>query len=206
AFCAGGDIQSMRDNADADGSAAVFLKTLTVPLHGAIATLARMQKPVIAAVNGVAAGAGFSIALACDLILATESAKFTMAYTRIGAVPDGSSTYFLPRAVGFKRAYDLIVNNRVLSAAEARDMGIVSEIFADGEFADQALAYTQRLAAGPTLALGRAKQLLTSSGAETLETQMEHERRAIAASGATADFIEGTKAFLAKRKPDFTGS
>ncbi len=205
AFCAGGDIRAMVEHDEYEGSATRFLKLLTVDLHGAIATLNRMPKPVIAAVNGAAAGAGFSLALACDLVVAAESATLTMAYTRIGAAPDGSSTHFLTRLVGAKRAYDLIANNPVLSAAEAKELGIVNEVFADDSFADQARAYAARLAAGPTRALGLAKQLLASVPGASLETQMEFERRAIAACGATDDFREGIRAFLDKRPAAFSG-
>ena len=204
-FCAGGDIRAMLENADDDGRVGVFLKKLTIGLHAAIATIARMPKPVIAAVNGTAAGAGFSLAMGCDLILAADTAKFTMAYTKIGLVPDGSSTYFLPRLVGSRRALDLMLTNRVLSANEARDIGIVSEIYPEKEFAAKARAFAGDLAAGPTQAYGFAKRLVTQSGAESLETQMEHERRAIAACGNSEDFREGTAAFLEKRKPDYVG-
>ncbi len=205
AFCAGGDVVAMAEVGAKTGSASIFLKELTVPLHGAIATFYRMAKPVVAAVNGIAAGAGFSLAMACDLVVAAESAVFTMAYTGIGAAPDGSSTYFLPRLVGTKRAYELIATNRVLSAADAKALGIVAEIFPDASFAEDARAYAARLAAGPTLALGLAKQLVASSTESSLETQMEFERRAIAACGRTEDFKEGTRAFAEKRKPAFTG-
>lgn len=205
AFCAGGDLKAMRANADSDGYANVFVKRLTIPLHGAMATIARMEKPVIAAVNGPAGGAGFSLTLACDLVLATQSAMFTMAYTQAGLAPDGGSTFFLPRVVGPKRAFDLVVNNPVLSAQQAKDLGIVNEIMPDETFAADARAYAVRLANGPTRALGLAKRLLASSPESSLETQMEHERRAIAESAGTEDFKEGVAAFAEKRKPDFRG-
>jgi 2-(1,2-epoxy-1,2-dihydrophenyl)acetyl-CoA isomerase len=205
AFCAGGDIRAMRASADADGRAGPFLKRLTVYVHGLVATMARMPKPVIGAINGAAAGAGMSLALACDLLVAAEGARFTMAYTKIGIAPDGSSTFFLPRLVGAKRAYELIARNRPLSAAEAQALGIVNQIYADDSFAAHAKAYAAELAAGPTQALGHAKRLLTMSPGSPLETQMEYERQAIAACGNSADFAEGTMAFLEKRAPAFTG-
>jgi 2-(1,2-epoxy-1,2-dihydrophenyl)acetyl-CoA isomerase len=204
AFCAGGDIRAM-DASGSAGGAAAFLKKLTVFLHSAVATMAWMPKPVIAAVNGPAAGAGFSLALAADLILAAHGATFTMAYTKIGLCPDGSSTYFLPRLVGGKRAFDLICSNRILTATQAQDLGLVAEVFPDQEFRARAREFAARLAAGPTQALSRAKRLLSLGAGGTLETQMEHERTAIAECGRTEDFREGIRAFLEKRAPTFAG-
>jgi len=206
AFGAGGDLRAMEDNADEKANAGAFLKLLTVPLHEAIATFAHMQKPLVTAVNGVAAGAGFSIALAGDLVLAASSATFTSAYTKIALAPDGSSTFYLPLAVGWKKAYEIMVLNPVLTAQEAADLGIVSRIFEDATFAKDARALCKELAEGPTIALGTTKRLLRNSAYSSLETQMEHERQAIAACVNTADGVEGRRAFLDKRKPRFTGS
>lgn len=202
AFCAGGDVKEFAEHGDKIG---IHLKRLTTFLHGAISRLARMPKPVVAAVNGVAAGAGMSLAMACDLTVAAESARFTMAYSRIGATPDGSSTYFLPRLVGLKRAMELTFTNRVLSAREAEAWGLVSRVVPDADFGKAIRDLAGELAAGPTLALGRAKRLYYLSEGETLETQMENEAQYIAASGRTADFREGIKAFAEKRKPAFGG-
>jgi 2-(1,2-epoxy-1,2-dihydrophenyl)acetyl-CoA isomerase len=164
-----------------------------------------MPKPSITAVNGVAAGGGMSLALAGDLILATEAARFTMAYTQIGASPDGSSSFTLPRLVGVKRALELTFLNRVLSAREAMGWGIVNQVFPDDQFAQKVREIATQLAQGPTQAYGRAKALFYSSTSETLETQMELEAQLIAASGKTADFREGITAFVEKRKPAFHG-
>lgn len=205
AFCAGGNLKAMKAEADIVGSAGPFLKKLTVSVHGVIATIARMEKPVIAAVNGPAGGFGFSLALACDLVLASENAVFTMAYTKAGLSPDGGSSFFLPRIVGPKRAYDMMVNNEVLSPAEAKDLGIVNQIMPGDSFMEEARAYAARLAEGPTLAFGVAKRLVASSPESSLETQMEHERRAIAECGGTNDFKEGVAAFVEKRTPTFEG-
>jgi 2-(1,2-epoxy-1,2-dihydrophenyl)acetyl-CoA isomerase len=204
-FCAGGDIRQMIDSGASEGNAALFLKTLTVSLHAAIATIAHMSKPVVMAVNGAAAGAGFSLALAGDLVLAADSARFTVAYTAIGLAPDGSSTFTLPRLVGPKRAFELICTNRSLSADEARALGLVNQVFPKAEFIQGAQEFAADLSRGPTAALGYAKRLVTLSAQSTLETQMEHERRAIAACSRTADFREGTEAFIAKRLPKFQG-
>jgi 2-(1,2-epoxy-1,2-dihydrophenyl)acetyl-CoA isomerase len=204
-FCSGGDIRQMMDAVASDGHAAVFLKTLTVSLHGTIATIAHMNKPVIMAVNGAAAGAGFSLALADDLVLAADNARFTVAYTAIGLAPDGSSTFTLPRLIGPKRAFELMCTNRTLSANEAKELGLANQVFPSAQFIEQARAFAANLANGPTTAFGYVKKLLTLSEHSSLETQMEYERRAIAACGRTADFREGVEAFFAKRRPKFEG-
>jgi 2-(1,2-epoxy-1,2-dihydrophenyl)acetyl-CoA isomerase len=188
-----------------DGHAGIFLETLTVSLHEAIATMAHMGKPIIMAVNGAAAGAGFSLAIAGDLVLAADNARFTVAYTTIGLAPDGSSTFTLPRLIGPKRAFELMYTNQTLSANEAKELGIVNQIFPAAQFVERTREYAVNIAKGPTAALGCAKKLLTLSAHSSLETQMEHERRAIAACGRTADFREGTDAFFAKRAPKFQG-
>jgi len=204
-FCAGGDIRKKMDAAARDGHAEVIIKTLTVSLHEAIATMAHMSKPVVMAVHGAAAGAGFSLALAGDLVLAADNARFTLAYTAIGLAPDGSSTFTLPRLIGAKRAFELMHTNRALSADEARELGLVNQVFPAAQFVEQVREYAVRLAQGPTAALGYAKRLLTLSAQNSLETQMEHERRAIAATARTADFREGADAFFSKRPAKFHG-
>jgi 2-(1,2-epoxy-1,2-dihydrophenyl)acetyl-CoA isomerase len=205
AFCAGGDIRGMMERAKTDGDAGQFLKTLTVRLHGVISTMVRMPKPVLTAVNGAAAGAGLSLAIAGDIVLAAENARFTVAYTSIGLAPDGSSTYFLPRLIGPKRALELMFSNRAVPADEAKSLGIVNEVYKSSDFRELAKAYAVKLSNGPTLAFGCAKKLVTLSGECSIETQMEHERRAIAACGRTADFKEGADAFFSKRTPKFRG-
>jgi len=202
AFCAGGDVKGFCEQLDNIGT---HIKLLTTELHAAVSRLTRMLKPCITAVNGVAAGGGMSLALAGDLILATESARLTMAYTQIGASPDGSSSFTLPRLVGLKRALELTFLNRVLSAREAMEWGIVNQVFADDQFHQGVQQIAQQLAQGPTLAYGRAKALFYRSFSETLETQMEHEAQLIAASGHTEDFRGGVQAFAAKRQPTFQG-
>jgi 2-(1,2-epoxy-1,2-dihydrophenyl)acetyl-CoA isomerase len=202
AFCAGGDVKGFCDTIDTIGA---HVKRMTTELHGAVSRMIRMPKPVISAVNGVAAGGGMSLALAGDLILAIESARFTMAYTQIGASPDGSSTFTLPRLVGVKRALELTLLNPVLSAQEAKEWGIVNRVFPDDQFQAEVQNIAAQLAQGPTLAYGRTKALFYSSTSETLETQMEYETLHIAASGKTADFREGVAAFAEKRQASFQG-
>ncbi|MGH7410390.1 MAG: enoyl-CoA hydratase/isomerase family protein [Candidatus Methylomirabilis sp.] len=202
AFCSGGDVREFVESLEV---LPLHLKRLTTFFHAAISRMCRMSKPVIAAVNGIAAGAGMSLAMACDLAVAAESARFTMAYSKIGATPDGSSTYFLPRLVGLRRALELTYTNRVLTAREAEAWGLVNRVVPDAELPATVNALAAELAAGPALAIGRAKRLFLMSQHESLETQMENETELIALSGKTADFREGVKAFTEKRKPLFTG-
>jgi 2-(1,2-epoxy-1,2-dihydrophenyl)acetyl-CoA isomerase len=190
---------------EARGNAGAFLKMLTVRFHGVISTMAQMRKPVVIGVNGVAAAAGLSIALAGDIVLAADTARFSVAYLGIGAVTDGGLSFNLPRLVGPKMAFELTCSNRPLSAQDAKDLHIVSEIYPHSEFHRRAREYVQHLATLPTEAVAHAKQLYQSSASNTLETQMEEERQAISACGRTADFAEGIDAFLGKRQPRFIG-
>ena len=202
AFCAGGDVKGFADNLPRIG---MLVKELTTYLHGAVSKLARSDKPVIMAVNGVAAGGGLSFALSGDLVFAAESARFTMAYSKIAATPDGSASYFLPRLIGLRRAMELYFTNRVLSAREALEWGLVTRVVPDAELASAAQALARELAHGPSLAFGGAKRLFHHSTWESLETQMELEVRAIAASGRTEDFKSGVTAFANKKQPTFQG-
>ena len=202
AFCAGGDVKEFIDNLPRIG---VHLKELTTYLHGAISRLARSDKPVIMAVNGVAAGGGLSLALSGDLVVAAESARFTMAYSKIAATPDGSSSYFLPRLIGLRRAMELYFTNRVLSAREAEAWGLVTRVVPDAELSSAVGALARELAQGPSKAFGAAKRLFHQSTWESLETQMELEAQAIAASGHTEDFKNGVTAFAQKKTPTFHG-
>jgi 2-(1,2-epoxy-1,2-dihydrophenyl)acetyl-CoA isomerase len=202
AFCGGGDVKDFADNLPRVGA---LIKELTTYVHGAVSRLVRTPKPVLTAVNGVAAGGGLSLAIAGDLVLAAESARFTMAYSRIAVTPDGSSTYWLPRLVGLRRAIELFYTNRVLTAREALDWGLVSRVVPDAELRESTRRLADELAQGPTLALGRGKLLFHASTTESLETQMEMESQSIARSGHTEDFAEGVRAFVAKRPPAFKG-
>jgi 2-(1,2-epoxy-1,2-dihydrophenyl)acetyl-CoA isomerase len=157
------------------------------------------------AVNGIAAGGGLSLALAGDLVIATESAKFTMAYSKIAASPDGSSSYFLPRVIGLRRSMELYFTNRVLTAREAAEWGLITRAVPDAEFKGAVDALARELAQGPTRAFGIAKRLLHQSTWESLETQMELEAQGIAACGHTEDFKAGVTAFAEKKTPAFRG-
>jgi 2-(1,2-epoxy-1,2-dihydrophenyl)acetyl-CoA isomerase len=202
-FCAGGDLKAMARSREA---ASAGIKELTVYLHAAISRFARMEAPLVVAVNGVAAGAGMSLAAAGDLVFAAASAKFTMAYTAAGLSPDGSASYFLPRLIGMRRTQELMLTNRRLSAAEAFEWGLVNRVVADAELLTEAGDLARTLAQGPTRAFGMVKTLLHGSFSGTLETQMEIEARGIAAMARGADGREGIRAFVEKRKPAFVGA
>ena len=158
-FCAGGDLKSIADEGE---NSPYHLKEITIYLHVAMLYLVRMDPPVIAAVHGNAAGAGMSLACACDMMIAAESARFTMAYTRLGFTPDGGATYTLTRLVGLKRTLDLALTNRLLSAEEAPNWGIVTKVLPEKDLIKEATALEGRLAAGPTKAFGATKRLLQS--------------------------------------------
>ncbi|HLY29546.1 MAG TPA: enoyl-CoA hydratase-related protein [Ktedonobacterales bacterium] len=199
-FCAGGDLKSFAATGD---QLPRHAKEITTYLHAAISLLTRMQAPVIAAVQGSAAGGGMSLTCACDLVLAAESARFVVAYTRIGLTPDGSASYFLPRLIGLRRALELTLTNRPLSAQEAYDWGLVNIVTSDAELLSRAEALAAQLATGATYAQGVAKRLMRLSWNETLETQMATESQAIADAARLADAHEGIAAFLEKRPPRF---
>lgn len=181
------------------------LVELTAAVHQAIQRFHHMDAPVIIAVNGTAAGGGFSMALFGDIVLAARSAKFTMAYTKAGLSPDASSSYFLPRVVGLRRAQELMLTNRALSAEEACEWGIVTTVVDDDKLGEEAEALARKLSAGPTRAYGAVKRLLSRTFEQSLEVQLEEESRSIAAMGDSVDGREGMDAFLNKRKPSFTG-
>jgi 2-(1,2-epoxy-1,2-dihydrophenyl)acetyl-CoA isomerase len=202
-FCAGGDLKAFASYADELPGA---MKELVVYLHAASSHFARMDAPLVVAVNGVAAGAGMSLAIAGDIVLAAESAKFTMAYTAVGLSPDASSSYFLPRLIGLRRAQELMFTNRLLSAAEALGWGLVNRVVPDARLALEARELARRLAQGPTRAFGTVKALLNESFSGTLETQLEREARGIVAMGRSADGREGVRAFVEKRTPIFSGA
>ncbi|HUC65991.1 MAG TPA: enoyl-CoA hydratase-related protein [Stellaceae bacterium] len=203
AFCAGGDVGAFAENADA---LPPLLTEMTASFHLAISRFSWMRAPLIAAVNGVAAGAGVSLVAAADLVIAVEGAKFTSAYTQIGLTPDGSSSYFLSRILGPRRALEFYLTNRTLTAREALEWGLVNRVVAAAEFHDAVTKLARQLAAGPTRAYGGAKKLVQMGMNDTLESQMERETRMIVGMGATADAREGVRAFIEKRRPHFAGS
>lgn len=202
AFCAGGDVQSFYDARD---DPEPVMQAVLDGLHGAVGRLLEAPFPTIAAINGVVAGAGIGVALATDLAIAVDSAVFTMAYTGIGVSPDGSSTYFLPRLVGTRRAMDMILTNSRLSAQSAAELGLINDAVPEDEFTATVDALARKLAEGPTLAYVRARALIRSSFPNDPFTQMDAEAASIIAAGETHDFVEGVSAFIEKRRPRFEG-
>jgi 2-(1,2-epoxy-1,2-dihydrophenyl)acetyl-CoA isomerase len=200
-FSAGGDLKSF----SADPNIGALLKRGTTIFHGAIAKFMRMRAPLVVAVNGQAAGGGMSLSLIGDIVLCADHARFVMAYTAAGLCMDGSSSYFLPRVVGMRRAMELSLTNRPIEAPEAAELGLVTRVVPQAQLMDEARALARRFADGPTGAYGWIKRLLADSYSNTLETQMELETRGISACAAAPDGREGVAAFVDKRKPAFRG-
>ena len=170
-----------------------------------IIRIRKLEKPVIAAVNGVAAGAGANIALCCDIVLAAQSASFIQAFSKIGLIPDSGGTFFLPRLVGWQKASALMMLSEKISAEAAERMGMVYKVFPDENFEAEAKKIAATLAAMPTKGLAYTKQLLDNSFYNDFEDQLHDEEIYQQRAGSTADYKEGVEAFLQKRKPNFTG-
>lgn len=201
-FCVGGDLQEFRQQA---ANRPAHLAALAHPFHAAQAGLMTMAAPVVTAVKGAVAGAGCGLALCGDIVLAAESTGLTLAYTAIGLSPDGGSTHLLPRLIGLRRTQELMLTNRRLTAAEALDLGLVTEVVADRDLEARALSLAQRLAAGPTLAYGEVKRLLSLTFERDFAAQTDDEGNTIARLSGGADAGEGINAFFAKRPPAFSG-
>lgn len=200
AFCAGQDL----GEATAIGSKPI--DAIVREQYNPIITLIReMEKPVVCAVNGIAAGAGANVALACDIVVAAASANFVQAFCKIALIPDSGGTFFLPRLVGFQRASALMMTGDKVSAQEAMNMGMIYKVFDDVAFAEESLNLAKRLASLPTRGLGLTKKALNSSLFNNLQAQLEEEGRLQMQAAAGEDFKEGVMAFLEKRPPVFTG-
>ena len=219
-FCSGADLKYIRDRGDRgdfgylhpegvgpeQGYGESFKQILEY-LHSTISEIKRAPKPFIAAVEGVAAAGGFGIAMACDLVFAAESASFEWAYHKTGLTGAESSTFFLPRLVGLRRAMELVLLNPRLSAAEARAAGLITGVFPDDRFEEDVLAVARRLAAGPTRAYAVAKSLINqAAGVDQLDYHLDEELRHLARIADGADFAEGLAAFFGKRAPGFDGN
>lgn len=202
-FCAG---QDLGDRAVAPGGGRVDLgESIERNYKPLILGLRNLPMPVVAAVNGVAAGAGANLALACDLVVAAKSASFVQAFCRLGLVPDSGGTWFLPRLVGTTRALGLAMLGEKLSAEQAAQWGLIWRCVEDAELAGVVEQLATRLAAAPTLGLARTKQAIYASWNHTLEQQLDRERDLQRELGHSADYAEGVAAFLAKRDPKFVG-
>ena len=206
AFCAGGDLREMQEFASREGRVEAFFDEPLRMLTESILLIRKTPVPFIAAVNGVASGAGCNLALACDLVIAAESAKFNQAFVKIGLVPDCGGTFILPRLVGWKRAAELMFTGDLVSAHRAAEMGMINSVAADGELMSQVMALAEKLANAPTAAIGQIKKLLDASAANDYGSQLDLERKAQIEAGKTKDFGEGVSAFLEKRPPRFVGS
>lgn len=199
-FCAGGDLRAMAASPLGPGP---FVKGIADDLHRAISRFSRMSAVLVVAVNGTAAGAGFSLAVTGDLVVAASSSSFTMAYTRAGLSPDGSASFYLPRLIGVRRTQDLMLTNRRLTAAEALDWGMINYVVDDADLGPFTEKLATELAAGAAQSHAAVKKLLLATFDNDIETQMELEGTFIAANADGPDGREGIGAFLAKRTPDF---
>lgn len=202
AFMAGGDVASMASSPEHTKE---FINGLLVPLNEAILILRGMDAPIVASVKGAAAGAGLSLALMADLIVADENAKFLIAYNGIGAVPDCGGTWFLPHKVGAARAAEMMLLGRQLTATEAKDWGLLTEVASPEAFDEVLTAIVTQVANGPTRAFGAFRRLIDNSNGSPLDIHLEAERQAFLKAAETADFAEGVSAFVAKRPAAFSG-
>lgn len=205
-FCAGGDIQMMQDwvAMDVDDRQQQF-RSFIGQFHVTINAMQSLPKPVIGSLHGAVAGAGLSIATGCDLAIAADDAVFTLAYIKIGVSPDGGGTYCLPRIVGLKKAMEIAMFGDRFDATTALSLGLVNKVVAAEEREQETRALAQRLAEGPTVALGQTKALLQSSLRSDLDGQLRSEAESFAHCAATDDFAEGMQAFMEKRAPRFAG-
>lgn len=199
-FCAGQDLAEAGDVANID-----FEKMVEEHYNALIRRIRAIEKPVVAGVNGVAAGAGANIALACDIVIAAHSASFIQAFSKISLIPDSAGTWFLPRLVGLQRAAALMMTAEKVNGPDAAAMGMVYKSFPDEAFEAEVRTLTENLAQMPTKALGLTKRALNTTFSNTLEDQLQLEKKLQVEAGRTNDFKEGVTAFLEKRKPVFKG-
>ncbi|PKV52920.1 2-(1,2-epoxy-1,2-dihydrophenyl)acetyl-CoA isomerase [Aquimarina sp. MAR_2010_214] len=201
AFCAGQDLKEVTSPELNPG----FRKILEEHYNPIIRKIRTIEKPIVAAVNGVAAGAGANIALACDIVIVSEAASFIQAFSKIGLIPDSAGTFFLPRLIGFQKASALMMLGDKVSAKEAEQLGMVYKVVEVEAFEEEAVKLTSKLALMPTKALGLTKRLLNQSLVNTLEEQLTMESDLQIESAESEDYAEGVNAFIEKRKPIFKG-
>lgn len=200
AFSSGQDLEEV-----VDPNGPEITTILSEHYNPIIRQIRKLEKPVVAAINGVAAGAGANIALCCDIVVAAESASFIQAFSRIGLIPDSGGTFFLPRLIGWQKASALMMLGDKVPATEAERMGMIYKVFPDASFAAEAQKLASTLAQMPTLGLAFTKQVLNNSFINSYEDQLHDEEIFQEKAGRTADFNEGVQAFLEKRKPVFRG-
>lgn len=201
AFCAG---QDLSEAIDSNGPG--LKKIVDEHYNPIIRKIRNIEKPIIAAVNGVAAGAGASIALACDIVIAKKSAVFVQAFSKIGLIPDSAATFFLPRLIGVQKAAGLMMTGEPITAEDAHKIGMIYKYVDDDKFDDEINLFSDKISKMPTKGLGLTKRLLNSSFNNNLEEQLTDELNAQIIAGKTNDYNEGVNAFLAKRKPNFKGN
>jgi len=202
AFCAGQDLKEVTDPDLNPG----FRKILEEHYNPIIQKIRTIEKPIIAAVNGVAAGAGANIALACDIVLASENASFIQAFSKIGLIPDSAGTFFLPRLIGFQKASALMMLGDKVSAVEAEKLGMIYKVFAPENFLEEVNKLAETLAEMPTKAIGLTKRLLNQSMTNNLDQQLVLESDLQIEASSSNDYREGVSAFVEKRKPQFNGN
>ena len=200
AFCAGQDLGEATDPNGPD-----LTQIVQEHYNPIIRKIRNMEKPVVAAVNGVAAGAGASIALCCDIVVACESATFIQAFSKIGLIPDSGGTFFLPRLIGMQKAAALMMTAEPVLAKDAEKIGMIYKVFSDDSFEEESWKLASKLAVMPTKGLGLTKRLLNASYSNNLEEQLDMEGKCQSIAGNTSDCKEGLEAFFEKRKPNFKG-
>ncbi|MBW2120094.1 MAG: enoyl-CoA hydratase [Deltaproteobacteria bacterium] len=200
AFCAGGDLRELRQRMTVDRA-----RKYVLHVSRTIRAITNIEKPVIAAVNGAAMGAGFSLVLACDLVVSSEEAKFAQAFVKVGLVPDLGGNYFMPRLIGLQKAKELAFTGRVLSARELADLGMINYLVPPEDLESRAFDLAREIAEGPPLALGLTKKLLNTSWNLSLDEMLELEAQTQAACMQSEDHMEGIAAFYEKRKCRFKG-
>ena len=201
AFCAGQDLGEATDPKGPE-----LQQIVNEHYNPIIRQIRNIEKPIIAAVNGVAAGAGASIALCCDIVIAKVGAIFVQAFSKIGLVPDSGATFFLPRLIGFQKATALMMNADSITATEAERLGMIYKVVEESKFEDEIKSFSEKLAKMPTKGIGLTKKLLNQSINNSLEQQLYEEEIAQTIAGKTNDYKEGVSAFLEKRKPNFKGN
>lgn len=204
-FCAGGDIESMIEGLVSDRETEELIEEVGVPINRTVQRVYECSVPTVAKVDGTAFGAGGSLAIACDLVLASERAEIGFGFRRIGLSVDSGTSYLLPRVVGEKRAMELVYTGDLLEASEARDIGLVSRVYPTDEFDERCAELIDRIVTGPTVALKQSKRLLQSGGERTLDEAIDAEIDSLCSVFETDDVSEGVNSFLERRTPEFQG-